>query len=275
MKILVKKISTLLFFLIIITASAYAQSDLLITPYRVVFEDGKYIQEVSVANTGKGSSNYIISFVQYKMNDEGVLIQINKEEEYMYFADKYIRVFPRSVILAPNEAQIVRLQVRAPSDIDEAEYRSHLYFRSIPKEEPEGMEKDADSTLSVQLIPVYGISIPVILRIGDLSVDVDAADIELDLSTEQPILNFRIVRDGDKSTFGDIEVNYLNTEGESKKVGSVRGVAIYTPLFYRKISMKLINDEEVDYRNGILKITYTSSGSSKKETYFDYLHGLK
>ena len=41
-------------FTLVAGINAKAQSDLLITPFRVVFENGKNIEELTVANTGKG-----------------------------------------------------------------------------------------------------------------------------------------------------------------------------------------------------------------------------
>ena len=272
-----KRIKILLISLfLLLKLNIYAQGDLLVTPYRVIFEDGKTFKEVSIANTGKDTARYVIDFVQYKMNENGVLEQIgDQDSNSYYFASKYLRIFPRSVILAPNDAQVVRLQVRTPPDIKPGEYRSHLYFRSVPIEKPLGIKKDeADSTLSVRLIPVYGLSIPVIIRIGNLNVNVNVKDAKLDLK-EKPVLNITITRNGEKSTFGDIEVEYINKDNPPIKVGNIRSIAIYTPLNQRKISLPLNIDEKIDYKQGMLKISYVSSGSSKKETYFDYLYNLE
>ena len=46
------------------------------------------------------------------------------------------------------------------------EYRSHLYFRAIPAEKPLGEKevlKDTTS-ISIKLVPVFGITVPVIIR---------------------------------------------------------------------------------------------------------------
>ena len=54
------------------------------------------------------------------------------------FADKYLRFFPRRVTLAPNESQMVKLQMVKTNELQPGEYRSHLYFRAVPKEQPLG-----------------------------------------------------------------------------------------------------------------------------------------
>jgi len=246
-----------------------AQSDLLITPYRVIFEGNKKMEEVSVANTGKDTARYAINFVQYRMTEEGKLEQIQEPEGDQYFADKYIRVFPRSITLAPNEAQIVRLQVKAPSDLAAAEYRSHLYFRSIVDEEAPGTGPVSDTSLGIKLTPVYGITIPVILRAGELDLETGIDQVEL-VQEPSATLKFIITRKGSKSAFGDIEVNYTDVWGKSTKIGGVRGVAVYTPLSYRSFIIPLDILEGVDLSRGQISVTYFSAGTKKKEIFVDY-----
>jgi hypothetical protein len=253
----------------LITTWLNAQSDLLITPYRVIFEGGKKMEEVSVANTGQDTARYAINFVQYRMTTEGKLEQIPEPEAGQYFADRYIRVFPRTITLAPNEAQIVRLQVKAPSDLIPAEYRSHLYFRSIVDDEAPGTEATADTSLGIKLTPVYGITIPVIMRVGDLDLQTSIEQVELVLDPV-PVLKFSVTRSGSKSAFGDIEVNYTDAAGNKMKAGSVKGVAVYTPLSYRRFTIPLDTANATDYRKGQLKIAYTTAGAKKQEVMAEY-----
>ena len=65
--------------------------------------------------------------------------------------------------LGPNESQVIKIQLNKTNDLATGEYRSHLYFRAVPAEMPLGESKPAkDSSISIKLIPVFGISIPVI-----------------------------------------------------------------------------------------------------------------
>lgn len=255
--------------LLLISIWGNAQNDLLITPYRVIFEGNKKLEEVSVANTGDDTAKYAINFVQYRMAESGKLEQIQEPDEGQYFADRYVRVFPRAITLAPNEAQIVRLQVKAPADLQAAEYRSHLYFRSIVDEEAPGTSAESDTALGIKLIPVYGITIPVIMRVGelDLQTAIEQAGLTYDPS---PVVKFTITRQGSKSAFGDIEVSYIDAQGKITKAGSVKGVAIYTPVGLRRFAIPLDTDNGIDYRNGELKITYMTAGSKKQEILTEY-----
>ncbi|MDQ6609880.1 MAG: hypothetical protein M3Y85_08675, partial [Bacteroidota bacterium] len=53
-----------------------AQGNLLVTPKRVVFEGSKRSEELNLANTGKDSATYDISFIQIRMKEDGSMENI-------------------------------------------------------------------------------------------------------------------------------------------------------------------------------------------------------
>lgn len=246
-----------------------AQGDLLITPRRVVFEGNKQSQELTLANTGNDTAKYNVSFVQYRMTETGAFEQITDPDPGQLFADKFLRVFPRSVTLAPNESQVVRMQFRKMPDMQPGEYRSHLYFRAVPNEKPLGDEAGADTAaIGIRLIPIFGITIPIIARIGDLTASVELTELALDTKSDTvPNLAITFNRTGDKSVFGDMAVNWVSQDGESIEVGIVRGIAVYTPNNIRRFSMKLRNLPSVNYNTGKLVIKYQAPNDVKAEVY--------
>jgi len=248
---------------------ANAQSDLLITPFRVVFENGKNIEELTVANTGKDTARYTISFLQYKMLSTGKLEKIDAPEDSILFADKYLRIFPKSITLAPNEAQMVRLQLKTPPDLASGEYRSHLYFRSVVDETPD-MGTEADSTtIGFKLIPVYGITIPVIIRIGQSVVTTTTSEAKLTDVNGTKHVECKIERYGNVSTFGQVEVEHTSTTGVKTLIGKVNGVAVYTPIHSRDVSIPLAIPETVDITTGTLALKYYSKVDGKETYYFN------
>ena len=249
--------------------AAFAQGDLLITPRRVVFEGNKQSQELTLANTGIDTAKYNVSFVQYRMTESGAFEQITEPDSGQYFADKFLRVFPRSVTLAPNEAQVVRMQFRKRPDMLPGEYRSHLYFRAVPKEKPLGEDELNDTTsIGIRLIPIFGITIPIIARVGELPLNVGLTDLTLDTKSDTiPNLAITFTRTGDKSVFGDLIVNWIAPSGESIEVGIVRGIAVYTPNQIRRFNMKLRNLKTVDYSRGKLIVKYQAPNDLKSEVY--------
>ena len=249
---------------IISSTSALAQGNLLITPRRVVFEGNKRTQDLNLANTGVDSAKYNVSIVQYKMNEDGSFKEITEPEEGQRFADPFLRFFPRTVTLAPNEAQVVKMQLIKTNQLQPGEYRSHVYFRAVPKETALGTEPVNQDTTSigVKLVPIFGITIPVIIHVGESDTKVNLTDLKMETANDTlPRLQFAFNRTGNMSVYGDIKVEHVSPQSVVTPVGIVRGIAVYTPNEIRRFQMEL--DPKVNYHRGSLKITYTSQSDAK------------
>ncbi|MCX6249151.1 MAG: molecular chaperone [Bacteroidetes bacterium] len=251
---------------------ADAQGDLLIIPKRVVFEGSKKSMELNLANIGRDTARFVVSLTQLRMKEDGTFETITEPDSGQYFADPYLRYFPRMVSLAPNEAQVVKLQVSRASQMHPGEYRSHLYFRAIPDETPLGDKKSdkevkKDTTgISIQLKVMFGITIPVIIRVGDLSASVTLSDLSI-TSTNDTVPQLMMVfnRTGNKSVYGDIEVKYTGLDDKTIQVAIAKGVAVYTPNLRRQFHVNLRNIPGVDYHKGKLDVIFSSSSDVKFE----------
>jgi len=254
-------IHLLLFIALLSPLFTSAQGNLLITPMRVVFEGQKRIQELNLANTGNDTARYVISLIEIRMNSNGTFEKITEPDSGQLFASSFLRLFPRSVTLAPGEAQLVKLQLTRTSQLQQGEYRSHLYFRAVPDTKVQGEPvRLKDSTgISVTLTPVFGISIPVIIRTGPPTAKVSLTDVSLDTKEDvPPRINMVLRRSGDHSVYGDINIDYVSDRGKITTVGSVKGLAVYTPTPFRQFNMELDKKPGIDYHNGRLRITYTT-----------------
>lgn len=237
-----------------------AQGNLMIMPKRVVFEGSKKTHELNLANTGQDTARYVISLTHYRMKEDGSFEEMSPTDSSGNFADKYIRFFPRSVVLGPNESQSVRIQLTQTNKLLPGEYRSHIYFRAIADEKPLGVEvkKKLDSSaVSVRLIPVFGISIPIIIRVGESTAEVNISDCSLEMvDANTPLLKMTLNREGNMSVYGDITVEHISLGDKVTKVGSIQGLAVYTPNFTRRIKIALDKTAGVDYSKGKLYVVY-------------------
>jgi P pilus assembly chaperone PapD len=247
-----------------------AQGNLLITPRRVVFEGSKRSMDLNLANTGEDTATYAISIVQIRMKDDGGFETINEPDPGQRFADSYIRFFPRSVTLGPNEAQVVKVQLTKTNELTPGEYRSHIYFRAIPKQKPLGEEdkiKDT-TTISVKLIPIFGITIPVIIRVGESTIKVTLSELALQKVNDTiPRLSLAFNRTGNMSIYGDLSVDYISLQGKITRVGIANGVAVYTPNAIRRFQLNLTKDPQVDFKAGILRVIYSAPSDVKPVRY--------
>lgn len=237
---------------------SYAQGDLMIMPKRLVFDGSQRSQEINLANTGQDTAVYAISFINYRMTENGNFEQIETPEEEQRFATDFLRYFPRRVTLAPNEAQTIRVQLTRTGNLEQGEYRSHMYFRAVEEETALGEETKEDSEgISINIKTVFGISIPIIIQHGKSTTDITLSDIQLEKTNDNPKLSLTINRSGNMSVYGDLLVEYLPPTGKKIQVGQVKGISVYTPNNKRFFSFELRDAHKVDLSQGKLIISYS------------------
>lgn len=250
--------------LLITPMKSIAQGDLLIFPMRIVFDGAKKSQSINLSNIGKDTARYTISFVQIRMKEDGSFENITQPDPGQYFATPYLRIFPRNVVLGPNESQVVKVQLQKTDLMVSGEYRSHLYFRAVPNINPLGekeIQKDTTS-ITVKLIPVFGITIPVIIRKGETTVSVSLSNLSFSNTNDTtPVIKVDFNRSGNISVYGNIRVNLVLPNGRTTKVGEIDGFGIYTPGTIRKCKIEL--KKGVDYSTGKLIVTYLSPSEDK------------
>ena len=245
---------------------AQGAGDLIVAPTRVVFDDRTRSAQLSLANKGSETATYRISLINMRMDDNGQLVEVETPESDEKFAEKLIRYSPRQVVLEPGAAQAIRLLLRKSADLAEGEYRSHMLFRAIPEEGGVSVEAPAEpNAVSVNLIPVFGISIPVIVRHGNLSADVRVSDIQVLPTDEQntlPRAAFTLVRDGAQSAFGDLHVTLEKAGSSPVVLGQVMRLAVYTPNKSRRVTVPLRVPDGASLSGGTLKVVFTNPGDT-------------
>ena len=254
----------LLIVLTSISLKTMAQGDLLIAPMRIVFEGNKQKEELSLVNIGKDTATYSVSFLQYNMTEEGSFKTINKTDSAQMFADPYLRVFPRKVVLAPNEAQVVRVQYIKNSEMADGEYRSHLYFRAA-NYQPLGISSLKDTAMmAVKLTPVFGLSIPIIIRKGESKLNVNLSNLNVSMQSDSiPNLKFTVNRTGNISVFGNFVVEFVPANGKTIEIGALNGISVYTNINRRNVTIRLNKAKGINLKSGKIRVRYSSPADSK------------
>lgn len=246
-------------YLLVPSATLQAQGDLMFYPKRVVFDGSKRSQDLSIANNGNDTARYVISVIQIRMNEDGSFQTIDTPDAGQHFADKNFRFFPRTVVLPPHEAQTVKIQLYHFGNLTPGEYRSHLYFRAEDEKKPLEKEKvDTEAkSISINIQPVYGVSIPVIIRAGEADAQVQLSKIACKYEKDSmPTLHLNLDRSGTMSVYGDITVHHISEEGKEQLVGQVKGIAVYAPNNTRRIRLGLDRAKGIDYTKGALHVVY-------------------
>ena len=264
-----KRFLFLTLLLVCLINKTFSQGDLVITPNRVVFKERQIKEVINLINVGGETNTFTVSFVQRRMNENGSFTIITEPDEGQMFSNDLLRIYPRQVTLSPGEGQVVMLQRRRNSNMKDGEYRSHLYFRAEKKITPlENINTTTNTeAMSVVLTPVFGISIPIIIRSGIVNAKASISDLSVENLKNRQI-KFTLNREGNISLYGDITVEYIPLKGEPVTIGLLRGVAIYTTINKRFVSITIDEKYKFNESKGSLKISYSSrAGVSKKELY--------
>ena len=240
--------------------------DLLVAPTRLIFEGRTRAAELTLINIGRQTATYRISFIHMQMLEGGDLREIEKPQAGAPFADDLIRYSPRQVTLDPNVAQTIRLQVRKPENLADGEYRSHLLFRAVPPEQAipaNVVENDPGKKatgLSIRLTPIYGVSIPVIVRQGQASARLALTDLKVvrpSRASDPLALEMKMVRTGNTSVYGNLQVMWVPASGREQVVANVNGIAIYTPNAERTVQVALQAPPGMVLAGGRLRVSFS------------------
>lgn len=239
----------------------------MIAPTRVLITKTNQTEQISLLNTGTDSAIYSINFVNKKMNEDGGLTTLAEKDTGALFSSDYVRVFPRKVALGPKEGQTVKIQFKKRTDMPEGEYRSHLYFRDEKNYMPKGQKTTLADTnaIGVKIIPVFGITIPVIIRVGKLSATLSITDISIEKNEIGiPKVKMTLNRTGNCSIYGTLTVNYTEPGGKPIEIGIVNGIGIYTDILKRYFTIELKKAKEMKLDKGTITVAFRDSESNKK-----------
>jgi P pilus assembly chaperone PapD len=219
------------------TPLSAATGDLLVAPTRIVL-DGARGTEIILDNIGDAPATYRISLELRRMNAAGTLdnVSVTAANEKEAKALAIISYAPRRIVLVPNQPQAIRIGIRAPQGLPDGEYRAHMLFRAIPDAKPATAATTASGGMSVALVPIYGVTIPIIIRQGSLKATAGMSDARLVRTANGGALMLNLSRAGDRSTFGRIRVLKA---GKSQPVFEAGGIAIYPEVTKRAVEFGL------------------------------------
>jgi hypothetical protein len=204
-----------------------AQGDLLIAPTRLVL-DGRRGGEVTLSNIGAEEATYRITLELRRMTPEGELEPVEEAAANVteQAALEMIRYAPRRVVLPPGEPQAIRITARPGAELADGEYRVHMYFSAVPKVAPIVAEEEnaAQDGIAIRLRPIYGITMPVIIRKGEVEVTAALANPRLEQSADGAAFTVDIARSGNASVYGDLLVY---PQGSNDPAFAVRGIGVY------------------------------------------------
>ncbi len=235
---------------IALPAPLAAQGDLLIAPTRLIL-DGRRGGEVILSNIGDQEATYRVTLELRRMTPDGELESI--EESAANLTEKaaleMIRYAPRRVILPPGEPQAIRISARPGAELPDGEYRVHMSFAALPKVRPVAPADEAPPQgITISIVPIYGITMPIIIRKGELEVTGALANPKLEETPDGTVFAVDISRSGEASLYGDLLVY---PQGAADPAFVARGLGVYPEIEARHATFVVAPEQAVLMRGPV------------------------
>jgi hypothetical protein len=230
-------------------------ADLNVSPKRLVLEQTSRAGAIYIFNRGARAATYAVSLDDKVMTPDGAIRTPDDAAAApggpatiarARSARSMILFTPHRVTLQGGSSQVVRLQVLRPVGLAAGEYRAHLTVRELPPE-TEGLTAeqaaaDENGSLSVHITTLLALSIPVIVRQGpsDVRAGVEGVSYSVgDGPARIARVSLQLVRQGESSLFGDVEIRRLAGDKPGELVGVLRGVGVYPEVDRRTVEVAL------------------------------------
>lgn len=232
-----------------------AQGDLLIAPTRLVL-DGRGGGEVILSNIGSREATYRVSLELRRMTSEGELVPVEQAAATIaeQAALEMVRYAPRRVTLPPDQPQAIRISARPGAELPDGEYRVHMSFAALPQVQAISPSSEAlpETGFAINLVPIYGITMPVIIRKGELEVTAGLANPRIELASEGPAFRIDITRSGSASLYGDLLVY---RQGTDEPAFVARGIGVYPEIDSRHSTFSLL-PEQAEAMRGPVRVEF-------------------
>ena len=251
--------------------SVGGMGDVNLYPKRLVIDDRNRLATIGLYNRSATPGEYDVTIGDKLMTPQGNLLDLDAVTDpaaraRVRSAASMLRWSPRRVALGGSEAQTVRVMVRVPPELPAGEYRSHFTIVSAPPA-ADGLSIDSASGqgqtqgIGVRIVPRFGISIPVIVRVGETTLNVGLRDFALAEGSGGKVITLTVTRDGTRSAFGDIRIM---AAGSKVPIAEVLGVGVYTEVGSRTVQVPVNPKADPRFllRGARLTATFTDDDSA-------------
>lgn len=159
--------------------------------------------QMRFTNNSNEEKSYDIKLVNFIQQNDGSYKSASDNEGL--FADRYLDFSPRKATLKPGESQVVRVRRKGMALAGNGEYVSHLSVSEKEDKTKKISSKNTDG-ISVNIKPLYGITIPIMVAKGDLSASA-AVKSHKTIRGEKPVQEVVVARQGTRSFYGTLQIS--------------------------------------------------------------------
>ena len=262
-------IFSILFICSLCAISIPSFASLIITPLQAVIEGRERRVQGVLVNNSNTISTYRVEWQQLnQVQGTGGYVEIKDGQDDGKTNLKDFAVFsPRQITLGPREKQTVRVAVRRPADLPDGEYRSHLNFRIIDKQDVDQSRvnlNENERRVKARVMASY--SIPAIYRKGEYDVDVTFGQPSFSVNPNngRMLVNLPVNRSGIHGVIGQIEIFHTPNGGQETMIGSLANANLFTDITQRNFT---ILSRVTGLSAGTLRVVF-SKAEGKAETHY-------
>lgn len=259
------------FLIVFLLVAINLKAQTLFSQYRLIYKkDG--IMSMFLSNPTEKSYKYKIAFEDREMDKTGTLHAVPDGKTFSRSLLGYLRVFPRSVVIAPGSSQEVQIQLKTPDSLPDGEYRSFIAFSPSgdnTDDDRDSLNQGTQIALNIQMAA----SIPILYRknpaLGQITID----SVSLSSANDSiKLLHLCIRRDGNRSVYGKLNVISYNNGMPSTLFSSKANVVMYceVPSLKLTIPINLKSADRTPEGKVSLNIIYVDNEDSriKRQTVF-------
>lgn len=245
------------------------QAQALLYPTRLVLEHGEHTAIFGIKNTGNATGGYRVELVDMHMREDGTVEQLIEGQNEPFSLKRFVRISPRSITLEPGQDQNIRIMIRSAENLEPGEYRTHIKVTLVDNNldnKGESAKDQPTKDITVVIKPRLSLIVPLIIRYGKTfySTTIEKASIRYVSSSNGqkiPYADLLLTRTGNRSSMGNIDIEYRNEQGKSYLLKHLVGLPIYRPTERREISLPLEVPAGMVLKKGSLHITYRAQES--------------
>jgi P pilus assembly chaperone PapD len=248
--------------------SAHARIDII--PRKVVMDSRDRSAEVTILNMFDVPGTFRVDVLNHRQNPDGTYSVLDTPLNINFDPATAARFSPRQFTLPASGRQTIRISLRKPSDLPEGEYRFHLKVLRFSDEHTPVVNQG----MGVMMKMNVGVSIPIVIRHGDLSGGAKLENVKLvsagKTETGKPELQMNVTRTGNQSSIGSLEAIW-EPSGYSKteRIGYIDNMNVFTDIPSRMAKLPL---SYVPKGDGAIRLRYVDNANTRsKGTVLDEL----
>jgi hypothetical protein len=170
----------------------------------ILLESNTRNASFTVFNRSDEPHDYKITFVHFTQDKQGGYKPLDKETDIVKFADTFLIYTPKQFHLEAGGSQVIRMQKKSMVTALDGEYVSHILIAEQPPVVDNSEVAKKSDKMEFVINQVFATSFPIVLRKGNLTLDVNSTDVIFKKEKNNMTAQFTINIKGNKSLRADV-----------------------------------------------------------------------